>query len=66
MKTVPVSTGGDHILRTVNAFPCCRVEQSPAAADLQDCWWNSHCLANEFLRFFQSSALAVPLSLQWH
>lgn len=54
MKTVPVNTGGDHILMTVNAYPSCRAGV------------NSDCLANAFLLFFQSSALAVPPFLQCH
>lgn len=38
MKTIPVNMGGDHLFRAVSAFPSSD-EQSPAAADLQDCWW---------------------------
>lgn len=53
-----MNAGGDHILRAVNALPCCKAAQSPAAADLQDLY----CLASAFLDF-ESSALAEPISL---
>lgn len=38
VKSIPVNKGGDHPFRAASAFPSSD-EQSPAVADLQDCWW---------------------------
>lgn len=62
VKAVLVNTGGNHILSALSAFPCTRVGQSPAVAVCRITGGKSHCLANAFLYFFQSSALALPLS----